>query len=237
MMPFLVVDRVVGTVEETVVNFVDFLPSLIAAVLVLGVGYVLGQWLGEATTRIARRTDLDGWLADSPLGRVIDGSDAVASGLGTLVHGYVLLFAAFVAADQVGFPGLRGWIDAAIELVPAVVAGLAIIVLGIVLADVVGDVIRTSPTARETGYPNALAAITTAFVYLVVVATGLETMGFDLTILYILVENFALAFGVATALALGLAFGLAFGLGSREYVSENIADWTADVGEAESADD
>lgn len=217
----------VGTsIEQSLLALVDFLPALVAAILVLVVGHLLGQLLGKVTQRVAGRTDVGERIVGTPAGALFDDDpSAVTSALGTAVYGYVLLIAAFVATDRLGFQGLRSWFDAAIGLVPAILAGLAIIVLGIVFADYVGDVIRASSAAEEAGYPDVLASVTTALLYLLVIVIGLETMGFQLQIVYVLVENVAFAFGVAVALALGLAFGLAFGLGAKDYVAENVEEW------------
>jgi hypothetical protein len=59
------------------------------------------------------------------------------------------------------------------------------------------------------------------FLYFTAIVIGLDTMGIDVSILYVFAN--AIAWGVAAALAIGV--GLAIGWGGHEYVANNINQW------------
>ncbi len=89
------------------------------------------------------------------------------------------------------------------------------------MADFIGDAIARSETVTDNEFTSIFADGVRFFLYFVVVTIGLDTIGIDTELLYILAE--AAAYGLGAALAIGL--GIAIGLGGKEYVSDNVSRW------------
>jgi len=165
-------------------------------------------------------------VLDTPLGRIMGGSrQAVTHTFGTVAKWFVYAIAILAAANVLAIDTLSEWVATAVSYLPAFVAGLAVIVLGFVVADFIGDAIMRTRAATETAYTQWFAAGTRMFLYFTAVVIGLDTMGVDVGILYVFAN--AIAWGLAAAVAIGV--GIAFGWGGHDYVRENIDRWTGRV--------
>lgn len=217
-----VVLQAAGPVQDTVDAVVSFLPRLVGALVILAVGWVVGVAVGELVQKLTDRVDLDELVVDTPLGRAVGGSpQAVSNAMGSVAKWFVVGVAVLAAADVLAIPLLSQWIQAALAYLPAFIAGLLVIVLGFVVADFVGDAITQTRAATESPYTGAFATGTKMFLYFTAIVIGLDTMGVDVTILYLFAR--AMAWGVAAAIAIGV--GVAVGWGGHTYVAENIDRW------------
>ena len=215
--------------QETVAAMVAFLPRLVGAIVILLIGWAVGVGVARLVTAIADRVQLDRMVLETPLGRVLGGTeDAVSGAFGTIAKWFVYALAILAAANVLAIPLLSQWIQTAVSYLPAFVAGLLVVVLGFVVADFVGDAIMRTRAATQTAYTSWFAAGTRMFLYFTAIVIGLDTMGVDVGILYVFAEAFA--WGLAAAIAIGA--GIALGWGGHSYVQENIGRW---MGQAASA--
>ena len=221
--------QVPGFLEETISNIIAFLPRLVGALVVLVIGWIVGVAIGKLVKSLTDRIELDEFVMDTPLGGVMGGTEsAVSATFGKIAKWFVYAVAILAAADVLAITLLSEWIQTAVSYLPAFIAGLAVIVLGFVVADFIGDAIMQTRAATQTSYTNWFAAGTRMFLYFTAIVIGLDTMGIDVGILYVFAR--ATAWGLAAALALGL--GIAIGWGGHTYVSNNIDRW---MGQASSA--
>jgi hypothetical protein len=208
--------------EQTVAQFVAFLPRLVAAIVILLIGMVVGMAAAKVVKRLTDAIELDRLVLDTPLGRIMGGtSDAVTRTFGVITKWFVYALAILAAANVLEIELLSEWVGTAVSYLPAFVAGLLVIVLGFVVADFIGDAIARTRAATETAYTRWFATGTRMFLYFTAVVIGLDTMGIDVSILYLFAR--ALAWGLSAALAIGV--GIALGWGGHSYVAENIGRW------------
>jgi small-conductance mechanosensitive channel len=218
-----------GFLEETVAGIVAFLPRLIGALVVLLIGWVVGVVAAGLVSQLVDTVELDRFVLDTPLGRAMGGTqDAVSSTFGWIAKWFVYALAILAAADVLAIPLLSQWIQTAVTFLPALIAGLLVIVLGFVVADFIGDMIMNTQAATHTAYTQWFASGTRIFLYFTAVVIGLDTMGIDVSILFVFAQ--AIAWGLAAAVAIGA--GIALGWGGHQYVADNIDRW---MGRASSA--
>ncbi|WP_101296394.1 mechanosensitive ion channel family protein [Halegenticoccus soli] len=214
--------------QNTISNIVAFLPRLLGALVILLIGWIIGRVLGGVVRSLADRIGIDRRLRDTPLGRLGQSEDAMARVLGKITAYYIYLLAILAAANALAIPVLSQWVQRAVAYLPALIAGVLIIIFGFVLADFVADVVRRTEAVTSSRMTTIFADGVRFFLYFAVLVIGLDTMGVQVQILYLFAR--ALAFGLAIGLA--LAVGIAFGLGGRDYVSQNMDNW---AGRAQSA--
>jgi hypothetical protein len=208
--------------EETIAEFVAFLPRLVGALLILLVGWGIGVVVARAVKRLTDAVQLDTMVLDTPLGRIMGGTrDAVTRTFGAIAKWFVVGVAVLAAANVLAIPTLSEWVQTAVSYLPAFVAGLAVIILGFVVADFIGDAIMRTRAATQTNYTSWFAAGTRMFLYFTAVVIGLDTMGIDVSILYVFAR--ALSWGIAAAIAIGA--GIAVGWGAHNYVAEHVDGW------------
>ena len=208
--------------QESVAEFVTFLPRLLAALVILVIGWAIGVAAAGVVRRLTDSVQLDRMVLDTPLGRLMGGSrDAVTKTFGAFAKWFVISLAVLAAANVLAIDLLSEWVGTAVSYLPAFIAGLVVIVLGFVVADFIGDAITRTRAATETPYTSAFAVGTRMFLYFTAVVIGLSTMGIDVAILFTIAQAFA--WGIAAALAIGVGGAVAFG--ARDYVSANVERW------------
>ncbi|MFD1564779.1 hypothetical protein ACFR99_14655 [Haloarchaeobius amylolyticus] len=220
--------------QDPVAELVTFLPRLVGALVILAIGWIIGRVAAGAVRRLADGVELDRMVLETPLGRILGGTEqAVSSAFGTLAKWFVYALAILAAANALAIATLSEWISTAVSYLPAFIAGLAVIVLGFVVADFIGDAIERTRAATQTAYTTWFATGARMFLYFTAIVIGLDTMGIDVGILYVFAR--ALAWGLGAAIAIGA--GVAFGWGGKDYVADNIDRWmsrTSEVAPGES---
>ncbi|WP_247728625.1 mechanosensitive ion channel family protein [Halovivax limisalsi] len=208
--------------QDPIAEIVTFLPRLVGAVVILLIGWIVGRLAGRVVRGIADGVELDRMVLETPLGRILGGTERAVSGaFGKLAKWFVYALAILAAANALAIPTLSEWIATAVSYLPAFIAGLVVITLGFVVADFVGDVIERTRSATGDVMTSWFASGARVFLYATALVIGLDTMGIDVGILYVFAR--ALAWGLAAAVAIGA--GIALGWGGKDYVAENIDRW------------
>ncbi|WP_435334730.1 mechanosensitive ion channel family protein [Haloarchaeobius sp. TZWWS8] len=212
-----------GIVQEMVRDVVAFLPNVIAALIILVVGWVVARIVGSAVTAVVDKAEVDRQVLKTPLGRMLGGTErAVSRAFGSLARLFIYALTLLAATEVLAIPTLSEWVATATSYLPSFIAGIAVIVLGFVVADFIGDAIRrTKAATEESRYTGLFATATRMFLYFTAVVIGLDTMGLDVAILYVFAQ--AAAYGLGAALAIGL--GIALGWGGKDYVASHIDGW------------
>ena len=221
-LPYVLQLDVPEFLQETIAEIVAFLPRLIAALVILLIGWILGIAAAKLVGKLSDAVELDRMVLETPLGRILGGTErAVSKAFGTLAKWFVYALAILAAANVLAISLLSEWISTAVSYLPAFIAGILVILLGFVIADFIGDAIMRTRAATQTAYTSWFATGTRMFLYFTAVVIGLDTMGIDVGILYVFAN--AIAWGLAAAIAIG--FGIAVGWGGHTYVEENIGRW------------
>jgi Mechanosensitive ion channel, conserved TM helix len=202
--------------SASLVAFGEYLPTVVAALAVMLVGWIAARLLRAMLLR-------SGGALNSVIARI--GRPMTASGAAlsrrlvmlsaNLSFWIVILVSAAIAARVAGLDAFSVWLDRLVDYLPTLVAGVLIALAGYLLSALVRDVVSTalvSIGSRENELAG-LAAQVTVFVTALVI--GLDQIGIDVTFLIILV-----AVLVGGAL---LSMAFAFGFGARDFVSNLIA--------------
>jgi hypothetical protein len=202
------------------------LPSVIGALLLLVVGWIIAGWLGGLVTRALRAIRLDQMAAKigvtTFLARAQVHADP-AGVVGGVVKWYVRLVFVLLAANAVGLTAVSTIVNSILEFIPNLL--VAVLILG-AFAWLAGIARNVVAGALEGKIPNAgaLAAITYAAVFAFGAMAAANQLGVASSLINILFT------GVVAALA--LAFGLAFGLGGRDEAAGILRDWRSNAARA-----
>lgn len=198
-----------------------FLPVVLGALAVLVVGFVAGRIVGDIVAGIVGGFAIGPYLEETPLERVGD-EDGFGRLVGKLVSYYIYLLALVAVADILAIDALSTLLNDFAGYLPALAAGLLVLLVGIWLAERVGDVVAESGDGRMI---HLAGVAVTALIYYITITLALTTIGINIEVLTTLFTTFIVAFFGALALALALGIGLAVGLGGQDYVDENIDSW------------
>ena len=177
------------------------IPNIIAAVVLVGIGVLIGRFVSGLFRPILEGSGIDAWLTKQDI--LPEGSSATPTVL-RVVEIAVVLFFAVMGAQALGFPQVTAILSEILDLGGNVLFGGAIIAAGFFIAMIVGKVLR-----------GTAGTIVKWAVIILFVAMGLKSMGVADSII-------EMAFG---ALVIGAAAAamLAFGLGGREAAARQLA--------------
>ena len=194
-------------------------PAAIVAVIILLAGYLLARQVERFLdglldrldfNRAARKTGLS-----EPLGRAAGrGLDPVHA-VGRLVFWLVMLMVIFLSSAAFGLDRLSEMFVVMLNFIPTLVAGIVIIILGIILGEFIRGLILASAGAVEG--VTTLAKLAKAAVVMIAVFMAIQQVGVAEEIV---TTAFTLILG-----SVALAAGLAFGLGNRELAGEITRRW------------
>jgi hypothetical protein len=192
------------------------LPAVIGALVILLTGYLLARQLERWIDRTLKRTEFRkmadaGGLTEAAERAHLDPVNAV----GKLVFWLMMLLVILLASTALGLENINQVFGLMLSFIPTLIAGIVIVVLGIVVGEFVRGLILAS-AGNVSGVPT-LAKVAKTVVVVIAVFMALQQMGVAEEIV---TSAFTLILG-----AVALAVGLSFGLGNRELAGEITRRW------------
>ncbi len=193
------------------------------AVLVGLLGWLIARLLSRLTLIVLRALRFNQGLRS--VGDAPGGSERFepAALVSWAVYWLVLLLAALVAGDVLGFDLTRSVGDRLRDVLPRVAAATIVLVMGTVLAMGFGAIARrvfeTAGVRGSRVRGQIVAVVLGSFAVLI----ALEQLG--------LAAQFIMALGITALAAVGLGAALAFGLGCRELARDFIVEYLRSAGE------
>jgi hypothetical protein len=217
-----------NSIDEVIATVIEATPVIFGAAVILVIGWFVGRIVFRVVANLADRIELDRLVLETPLGRMLGGTErAVSQAFGRVSAWFIYALAILAAAEVLAIDSLSAWLSQAVSYLPSLLAGGLIIVGGFVLADFLADAMVRTEAVTGTGYTEWIAEGARLFLYFVVLVIGLDTMGVSVEIL----NTFATAVAFGFAAGIALAIGIAFGWGGKDFVAENIDSWTGRAGD------
>src|SRR3712207_364138 len=201
----------IESLQNALGTFLEYIPQLIGAIVILIVGYLIARALQALVARVLQAIGFDGWMERGGIKQFFDRAqtrETPATVLGTLVFWFVFIIAITMAADALGIRQVSEVLAQLIAYIPSIIAAILILVLAALLANFLAGVVRGA-----TG-SDLLANVAR---YAIIVYAAFAA----LTQLGIAVQLTAPTFLIILG-ALALAAAIAFGLGSREVAKDIV---------------
>lgn len=197
----------------------EILPALLIALVILLAGYLLARQIEKFIDGLLERFNFNRAAERSglsePLGRAAGRGVDPVHAVGRLIFWVVMLGVIFLSSAAFGMDRLTEVFRTMLNFIPTLVAGIVIIILGIILGEFVRGLVLASAGSVEG--VNTLAKLAKAAVVLIAVFMAIQQVGVAPEIV---TTAFTLILG-----AIALATGLAFGLGNRELAGEITRRW------------
>jgi hypothetical protein len=201
------------SIQRMLTEFFAFIPELLAAIVILVVGYFVAKIIGNVVARVLERAGLDSAATSGQTGTWVQKVTSSPSGLvGKLAFWAVFLGVISLAVSVLGINALTEFVGAIFAYLPNVIAAVLIfLVAGAVAAGV-----ATLATRLMGDTPTGKVVATVAPILVMTIATFMILE--QLKIAHdIVVTTYTLLLG---AVALGSA--LAFGLGGRDVAARML---------------
>ena len=205
------------SVSRAAIQILEYLPSVLGAVVLLLVGWWIARLLRYTTEQITERI-LVRLASTRPMDTRVQQprSYSAAPGIASrIVFWVVLLFFVIAASEVLELEVISSLLTAVTAYLPRLFAGLLLLFIGLWFAEVTRAVLRRSCTRLGIEQGDALGRLGQILVLLIVFTISAGQIGIDNTLLTILV---ALLFGVMLS-----AIAIAFSLGAKTMVENLLA--------------
>lgn len=204
-----------ATLLDQLSRFIDYLPALIGAVLVVLAGWLVARLLRLLAIRFARFLDrLIARLARRPAAEAPRRTPAWGRLLASTVFWATILLFLALATHVLGLTAFSTWLNRVVAYLPTLFVGALIILAGILVSALTRDlVVATAPLPESQRV--LLGRIVQLLILLTAIVIGADQIGINVTFLVIL-----------AAVVLGTLLGgvaLTVSLGARGFVANVIA--------------
>lgn len=192
---------------EMLSSLLTAVPKIIAAVILLGVFFIVGKYVVSIVTELIKNLGVDDLANNMGLGSVL-GNTSFSDLIGKIALFFIMFTGVIAAADKLELGQVEGILNDVFHISGRVFFGLIILLAGLFISNI-------AVGAMSKSKDNSFMAPIVRFAILgIFLAFSLHTMGIAESIVN-------LAFGLTLG-AVAVAFALSFGLGGREAAGKQM---------------
>jgi hypothetical protein len=203
-------------------TFMNYVPTLIGAAIVIAVGWFLSSLIARLLQRVLHVARLDEVALKAGVDRYMVGPRGLfpaSYGVAELAKWFIRLVFLQAAANLLNMPQVTAIINSILYFIPNLAVALVILVIGAYAAQFASGLAREGVAKSGVGSPRLFGMITQYSIIGFAVIAALNHIG----VAVVLVNT--LFMGLVASLS--LAIGLAFGLGGQGVASEVTRTWYA----------
>jgi len=190
--------------SEIGTQLVSILPGVIAAIIILVVGWLVAVIIGKIVKKGLEKIKLDMALKERGLEKAL-GKASLTNLLATLSKWYVFVIFLNQAAQLIALTALQAFLQEVLFYLPALFGAALVVIVGLLA----GEYLKNSIKEMQVPYYDFFGSFTKFIVFYVSLVIGLQTAGFDATILINAFNIGLMGLVLTVAIAVGIGFGLA----------------------------
>ena len=210
----LQLDAITTPASNMLNQFLETIPSIFAAAVILGISYIIAKVLSGFIDNLLSGIGFNNLFVKLGLQKSLnEGHKAPSKLVGFLVLVTMMLFALIEAFDTLGFAALSDIFSQLTILGGHVLFGLVILGLGLYFANLAADTLKGSNLSNA----STIAIVARIAIIVLAGAMALRHMGLANEIINI-------AFGLILG-AMAVAAAIAFGIGGRDIAAKKLSEW------------
>lgn len=218
----MIVSQSAGVIQSSFTDLwltvAQYLPSILAAVIIFILGLVVGAILYRVVVSIIKVLRIDDALKAAGLETVARDAGFnldIGRFLGTLVKWFTVIVFLVAALDILGLNRVTIFLQQVVLLyLPQVIVAVLILILAAVVAEVAKKLVANSARASGAHTANLAGSVAKWAIWLFAILAALSQLN--------VAAEFMQTLFTGLVVALALAFGLAFGLGGKEAAARTI---------------
>ncbi len=191
------------------------LPRIIGAVLILIIGWILAKLVKRLFVRFLKLIKFNYLTEKSGIDKFLQDGGVKVTAIdvfGTLIYWFFMLIVIMATLNSLNLSGASALFDEIMMYIPNIIVGIAILIIGIYLARMVSQILKTSLKGMQDKTSSLISQVANIAI---IILTVFVTLGQLNIAKEIVTSAFIIVFG-----AICLALALAFGLGGREKAAE-----------------
>lgn len=198
-------------------GFLKFIPSLLAAIIVFIIGWLIAEAIAKIVSRILRVLKLDQIFERANWKEALETAEIkvnISEFIGGICKWVLVIVFLSVSVEILGLTQFAYILNRLIAWLPNLIIAVAIFVVAVIVADILNRLIRASVKKIGVNYGGFLGALVRWAIYVFAALAILLQLGVAPAIIQSIIVGFV---GM-----IALAFGLAFGLGGKDAAAKLI---------------
>jgi len=213
-------DAFLLALNDTLVNVLAYIPTILAALVVFLIGFIVAKWCKALTVKILKLMRLSALVRKSGIEPFLKKAEIEVKAeeiLGNIVKWLIILVFFIATINLLGLSTVSTVLNSILGYIPRVISAVLVITIGVLLAGLVEGVVKGALGQVDVKASRLLAKIAS---YLVVIFASLAAIN-ELRIAQGLISTLFTGFVVMLALGVGLAIGL----GAKDLVAQILKEW------------
>jgi hypothetical protein len=124
-------------------QFIAFIPTLVAVIVLMIFGWILGRFIGKIGAKVLDKIGLDNLIDKTALGGIIKKAGMSTVGLfETIIKLFIYIIFAAIILDILKIQIITDFVTQIILYIPRIVTALIVLIIGLLIVDFLADIIR-----------------------------------------------------------------------------------------------
>ena len=214
-----------GSLQSLWFGFVTFVPSLLGAVILFVLGWIVGSIICKAVVQLFTTLKIDKLFESAGANEAFQKAGLrlnVGGFIGGLFKWFIIVAFMMASLEIMGLTQVNDFLrETVIYYLPKVAIAALVLIIATVIAETMKKVVSASAKAANVTSANMLGSIANYAIWIFAFIVAFSELGIASAFMQILFT------GLIAALA--LAFGLAFGIGGRDAAARAIENVSKDI--------
>ena len=216
-----IIDTIMESFATAIGTMIEWIPAIVAALIILLIGWFAGKFAGKIIGTIVDKIGLGAAMDKTMFGDVVKSSGmTTAKFFDVLVRWFIYIIFIMAAINVLGIALLIEFMNKLVLYIPHLIAGILLLIVGLILVDFLMDWLGAQLETREVGFGDLVVPILRALFTLLILTLALDLMLIDTSIIYTFLEPLAWGLGIGLAVALGIAVGW----GGKDIVADYLKE-------------
>jgi len=139
----MVHEEIMGSIYRMVDQFIAFVPTLVAIILLIIIGKILGTYLGKIGAKILDKIGLDDLVDRTAIGEMIRRSKmSTVSFFETVIRWFIYIIFALIILDLLNIAVVNNFVNLIIYYIPLVISAIIVLLIGLLIVEFVSDLLK-----------------------------------------------------------------------------------------------
>lgn len=156
-----------GILTDTIRQIADFIPDLLAFIVILVVGTFIARAIRTGITKLLKKINFDSYIDKAGIGTHLERAGFADSGrfMAVMVYYLLMLLVLKLALSAFGENDISAALDGLIAFIPKIIVASIIVIITGMIANTVGNVMR--PALSNLDYGKALTTVATTAIWVI----------------------------------------------------------------------
>lgn len=124
-------------------QFIAFIPTLVAVILLIIIGTILGKFIGKIGARVLDKIGLDDLIDRTVIGGMLRRAQMSTVGFfDAVIRWFIYIIFALIILDLLNIEVVNNFVDLVIFYIPLVISALIILLIGLLIVDFISDLLE-----------------------------------------------------------------------------------------------